>query len=132
MSESPNTKLSREEIAEMEVGKTSVNRATSAALVAAFILTIVGVPVTQHIIEIRAGFARSGSWTIPSAYEIFNHLWQAGAVLLEPAHGDFLERLREANGVLMRGFQHYEEALEGDSSLRIERFRMRRHSLRNS
>jgi hypothetical protein len=115
MSDSPYTKLSREEVAEMEVGKTSVNRATSVALVAAFILTIVGVPVTQHILEIRAGFAKSGSWTIPSAYEIFNHLRQAGAVLLKPAHGDFLDRLREANGVLMRGFQRYEEALESES-----------------
>ena len=115
MSDSPYTKLSREEIAEMEVGKTSVNRATSVALVAAFILTIVGVPVTQHIIEIRAGFAKSGTWTIPSAYEIFNHLREACIVLLKPAPGGLLERLNEANGVLMRGFQRYEEALEGDS-----------------
>ena len=64
----------------------------------------------------KFGRAReSRTRTIPSAYEIFNHLRQAGAVLLEPAHGDFLERLREADGVLMRGFQDYEEALEGDS-----------------
>jgi hypothetical protein len=115
MSEAAYTKLNREEIAEIEVGKTSVNHWTSMALVAAFILTIVGVPVTQHIIEIRAGFAKSGSWTVPSAYEIINHLRQAFAVLLNPASGDLISRLSEANGVLMRGFQSYEEALESDS-----------------
>jgi hypothetical protein len=57
MSDSPYTKLSREEIAEVEVGNTSITRSMSVALAAAFILTIVSVPVSQHVIEIRAGFA---------------------------------------------------------------------------
>ena len=72
MSDSPYTKLNREEIAEMEVGKTSVSRSMSVALVAAFILTIVSVPATQHFIEIRAGFAESRSWLLPAAYKIFD------------------------------------------------------------
>jgi alginate O-acetyltransferase complex protein AlgJ len=115
MSDSPYTKRNREEIAEMEVGNTSINRSMSVALVAAFILTIVSVPLTQHLIEIRAGFAESRSWVLPAAYKIFNYPPQAWAALANPANGDLLSRLSDANGVLMSGFKSYEEALESDS-----------------
>ena len=115
MSDSPYTKLNREEAAEIEVGNTSVTRSMSVALAAAFILTIVSVPVTQHIVEIRAGFAKSGTWVLPAAYEVFNHTRQAWTALVNPANGDLMSRLNDANGVLMRGFQSYEEALESDS-----------------
>jgi len=115
MSDSPYTKLSREEIAEMEVGKTAISRSTSTALVAAFILTIVSVPVIQHIIEINAGFAKSGAWVWPAAYDIFSHPRQAWTALVKPANGSLMSRLKDANGVLMRGFHSYEDALESDS-----------------
>jgi hypothetical protein len=115
MSDSPYTKLSREEIAEIEVGNTSITRTMSVALAAAFILTIVSVPVTQHIIEIRAGFAESRAWVLPAAYEIFKHPRQAWTALVNPANGDLMSRLSASNGVLMHGFQSYEETLESDS-----------------
>src|SRR4029077_11245423 len=115
MPDSPYTKLSREEIAEVEVGNTSITRSMSVALAAAFILTIVSVPVTQHVIEIRAGFAESGAWVLPAAYEISKHPRQAWTALVNPANGDLMGRLKDANGVLMSGFQSYEEALESDS-----------------
>ena len=59
MSDSPYTKLSREEIAEMEVGNTAISRTLSIALAFAFTLTILSVPIVQHFIEIRAGFQNS-------------------------------------------------------------------------
>ena len=115
MSDSPYTKLNREEIAEMEVGKTSVSRSMSVALVAAFILTIVSVPATQHFIEIRAGFAESRSWVLPAAYKIFDYFPRAWAALVKPANEDLLNRLTDANAVLTSGFKNYEEDLESDS-----------------
>jgi hypothetical protein len=115
MSDSPYTKQNREEIAEMEVGKTSITRSMSVALVAAFILTIVSVPVTQHFIEIRAGFAESRSWVLPAAYKIFNYAPPAWAALANPENGDLVSRLSDASGILMTGFKRYEEALESDS-----------------
>ena len=101
----------------MEVGNTSITRSMSVALAAAFILTIVSVPVTQHIIEIRAGFAESGRG---SCRRLTRFQSPAPGVdgVGEPANGDLWAALKDANGVLMRGFQSYEEALESDLSLR--------------
>jgi hypothetical protein len=114
MSDSPYTKLNREQVAEMEIGNTAITRLMSMVLSAAFLLTIVSVPVTQHIIEVRAGFAETGRWVLPSAYEIFNHMRQAWKALVSPGDGDLISRLHEANGILMRGFKTYEQALESD------------------
>jgi hypothetical protein len=115
MSDSPYTKMSREEIAEMEIGSTAIGRSMSIAMVAAFVLTIVGVPVVQHAIEIRSGFMNGGSWVWPKAYEIFDYPRHAWMELVNPANGSLVDRLKEANGVLMRGFKSYEDALESDS-----------------
>jgi hypothetical protein len=115
MAESPYARMTREELAEIEVGKTAINRATSIVMVAGFILTIVGVPFVQHVIEIRGGFLKSGSWVWPKAYEIFNYPRRAWRELIDPANGSFLNRLQAANGQLTRGLQNYEDALEDDS-----------------
>ena len=131
MSDSPYTKLNREEIAEMEVGKTSVSRSMSVALVAAFILTIVSVPATQHFIEIRAGFAESRSWVLPAAYKIFDYFPRAWAALVKPANEDLLNRLTDANAVLTSGFKTTRRTSRATPSLRVRRFPMRRHSPRN-
>ena len=100
MAESPYARMTREELAEIEVGKTAINRATSIVMVAGFILTIVGVPFVQHVIEIRGGFLKSGSWVWPKAYEIFNYPRRAWRELIDPANGSFLNRLQAANGQL--------------------------------
>ena len=84
-------------------------------MVAAFILTIVGVPLVQHAIEIHAGFMSRGSWVWPKAYEICEFPRRAWGVLIDPANGSLISRLREANGSLMRDFKTYEDALESDS-----------------
>ena len=48
MADSPYARMTREELAEIEVGNTAISRRTSIAMVAGFILTIVGVPFAQH------------------------------------------------------------------------------------
>ena len=115
MADSPYARMTREELAEIEVGKTAISRATSIVMVAGFILTIVGVPFVQHVIEIRAGFLKSGSWVWPKAYEIVNYPRRAWRELIDPANGSFLNRLQAANGLLRRGLQTFEDALEDDS-----------------
>ena len=99
----------------MEVGNTLISRPMSLVVTAAFILTIISVPVVQHIVEVRAGFAESGRWVVPSVYEIFEYPRQAWKALVSSGDGDLVSRLRDANAVLMRGFKTYEEALESDS-----------------
>ncbi len=119
MSDSPYTKMSREEIADSEVGNTAISRPMSFGMVAAFIVTIVGVPLVQHAIEIRAGFMNGGSWVWPKAYEICEFPKYAWRELVDPANGSLMNRLKEANGSLMRSFQSYEDALESDSFIAL-------------
>src|ERR1700752_3054516 len=119
MSDSPYTKMSREEIADSEVGNTAISRPMSFGMVAAFILTIRGFPLVQPAIEIRAGFMNGGSWVWPKAYEICEFPKHAWRELVDPANGSLMNRLKEANGSLMRSFQSYEDALESDSFIAL-------------
>ncbi len=119
MSDSPYARMTREELADIEVGNTAISRPTSIAMVAAFLLTIVGVPFAQHVIEIRAGFVNSGSWVWPKAYEIFDYPRRAWMELVNPANGNLLNRWHEANGQLAQDFKSFEDALEGDSFIAL-------------
>jgi SGNH hydrolase-like domain, acetyltransferase AlgX len=119
MAESPYARMTREELAEIEVGNTAISRPTSLAMVAGFILTIVGVPLAQHAIEIQAGFLKSGSWVWPKAYQIFDPPRRAWLELVDPENGSLLGRLQAANGQLIRGLKSYEEALEDDSFIAV-------------
>ena len=82
MSDSPYTKLTREVIAEREVGKTQITRSVSVVLVAAFLLTIISVPLVQQVLEIRSGYAERGRWVWPRAYDVLDPLRQAWFALL--------------------------------------------------
>ena len=119
MADSPYARMTREELAEIEVGNTAISRATSLAMVAGFILTIVGVPFAQHVVEIRAGFLQTGSWVWPKAYEILHYPRRAWLELVDPANGSLVGRLQAASGQLMRGLKSYEDALEGDSFIAL-------------
>jgi hypothetical protein len=119
MAESPYARMTREELAEIEVGNTAISRPTSLALMAGFLLTIIGVPLAQHVIEIRAGFLKSGSWVWPKAYEVFDPPRRAWLELIDPTNGGLLDRLQAANGQLIRGLKSYEDALEDDSFIAV-------------
>ena len=51
MADSPYTKLTREVIAEREVGKTQIARPVSVIFVAAFLFTIISVPIVQQVLD---------------------------------------------------------------------------------
>jgi hypothetical protein len=115
MADSPYARMTREELAEIEVGNTAIRRRTSIIMAAGFLLTLVGVPFAQHVIEIRAGFLKSGAWVWPKAYEILDYPRHAWFELIDPANGSLVHRLQAANGQLMRGLKSYEDSLEDDS-----------------
>ena len=62
MSESPYTRLTRELLAESEVGKTHITRSVSVFFVVAFLFTITSVPLVQQVLEVRSGYAERGRW----------------------------------------------------------------------
>ena len=119
MADSPYTRMTREQLAEIEVGSTAISRPTCILMVAGFILTIFAVPFAQHVIEIRAGFLKNASWGWPKAYEIFDYPQRAWRDFIDPANGGLLNRLRAANGQLIRGLKSYEDALEDDSFIAL-------------
>ena len=115
MADSPYTKLTREVMAEREVGKTQIARPVSVIFVVAFLLTIISVPIVQQVLEIRSGYAERGRWVWPRAYDVLDPLRQASFTLLNPGNDGPVSRLWNANGILMRGFHRYEKALEEES-----------------
>ena len=115
MADSPYARMTREVLAEIEVGNTAISRRTSIVMVAGFLLTLVGVPFAQHVIEIRAGFLKSSAWDWPKAYEIFEYPRRAWLELIDPANDSLVHRMQAANGQLMRGLKSYEDTLEDDS-----------------
>ncbi len=117
MADSPHTRMSREEQAEMEVGTTSVSRPLCFLLVLGFLLTAVGVPLVQHILEIRAGFEKTGHWVWPNAYGALRFPGGAIRAFRDPAHRGFWNRFQAANTKFMREVRAFEKALEEDSFL---------------
>lgn len=115
MSDSPYTKMTREDIAEEQVGKTTVSRPVAFALVAAFLVTILSIPLAQHYIEVRAGFAAKGHWVLPKAYEVLHFPGNAATAFNDPAHRGFWRKFQAANSSFIHDVKAYEKALEDDS-----------------
>jgi alginate O-acetyltransferase complex protein AlgJ len=108
-------KLSREEAAHREAGRTNVSRRLSRGITFAFLALIVAVPLSQHVIDLRAtrAGARHG-W--PQAYSIFTALPEAAEVFRQ-AEGSLWARVRKANASLLAAITGYEDDLEKQSAL---------------
>ncbi len=115
MSDSQYTKMTREEIAEEQVGKTAITRPMAYALLGAFLATILTVPIVQHGIEVRAGFAAKGQWVWPKAYDALRIPGNAVKAFHHPSHQGFWDKFQAANASFMREVKAYEKALEEDS-----------------
>jgi len=115
MSDSQYTKMTREEIAEEQVGKTAITRTMAYALLGAFLATILTVPIVQHWIEVRAGFAAKGHWVWPKAYDALRIPGNAVKAYHHPSHQGFWDKFQAANASFMREVKAYEKALEEDS-----------------
>jgi hypothetical protein len=111
------SKFTREEIAEMEIGKTAISRPLRIAVIAGFLFTIASVPIIQHIIEIRQCFATEGHGVWPQAYDIGtfpDHAWRA---FNNPEIHGLWTKIQAANSSVLHDVKIYEKALEDNSFL---------------
>ncbi|MGB2824553.1 MAG: hypothetical protein WBF17_26495, partial [Phycisphaerae bacterium] len=109
-------RLSREEVAKIEIGRTTVRRPVAWGLIATFLATIYAVPVSQHVHEVRAAFAQRPGLTwrqpglyLPRCYEILGAVPRAWrAVRCGPAEEGLFRRAKKANDrVLLREIDEY-------------------------
>lgn len=104
------SKFTREQIAEMEVGKTNVSRGVRFALVAGFLFTILSVPIIQQTIEIRAGNA-------PKVFDVFGLPAAAARAYDNPDIHGLWTKIQAGNSAFLKGAKSYEKALEDNSFL---------------
>ena len=108
--------LTREEVAELEVGTTTVHPRLSLLFIWLFLLTIIAVPVIQHVREVQAGKSRPIWPKANDALLIPGRAWQE---LGNPAHPTAWGRIQAANTRFLRDAKSYEKALEDDSFLAV-------------
>jgi len=116
MSDPAHRSLTREEQAELEVGTTTVKPRLRRGLIALFLLTILAVPLAQHVIELRAGRSRV---LVPKAADAALVPVQAWRELNSPDHAGAWSRVQAANTRFMRDVQTYEKTLEDESFLAV-------------
>ena len=116
MAREPRSRLSREDVAKIEIGHTDVHPATAWALVAVFLGVLFAVPVAQHITEIRAGLAGERPSAVPQAYDIFTML-PASAQQAAGESDSVVAAVFTANRYMLGDIDSYEEAIKAESVL---------------
>jgi len=106
----------REDVAEIEVGSTAVGPHLRKLFIGLFLLTILAVPLLQHVIELGAGKA-SLFW--PKANAALLIPGQAWKELSNPAHKTAWAKIQGANARFLRDVKAYEKALEDDSFIAV-------------
>lgn len=107
----PKQKLSREEIAHLEVGRTDISPALARFMMFFFLAVMTGVPLAQHaweLVQHRRGERESA---LPQCWDIWRSpaaAWKAG----REAEGDLLARLVAGNRVMLEEIKRYEDDLE--------------------
>lgn len=109
-------KLSREEIAKREIGRTDVSPSLARFMVAAFLGILVAVPSIQLILEARTVRHASAADRWPSCCDLIRRLPGVAAAFRE-AEGGPTRRVLAANASLLRSIDVYEDRLEDDSFL---------------
>ena len=107
----PELKSERKETARREIGRTEITRPAAWALVGVFVATILAVPAAQHVHDL----SRRPDW--PQCYDIFRSLPPAGRVLADSERSLF-RRIFDANSLLLRDINRFEDALEDEALLR--------------
>jgi len=108
--------LSREEIAQIEVGHTAISGRAAWVLVVLFALTIVAVPVSQIICETRDYLAGVRDTPLPQSTEIFQRIPEAVEKFAEAGRSPF-RRLFNANATMLRSINMFEDDLEDEAVL---------------
>ncbi len=114
MAETPQ-KLSREDVAKLEIGRTTISTSAAWFLMLLFLAIICVVPLVQHAREIRQHRtgARAAWW--PQCYDLAGSLriaWDAGR-----GGGSWWDRTLRANHALLQEIGQYESTLEDSSWL---------------
>ncbi|MCK4788072.1 MAG: hypothetical protein KAV87_30240 [Desulfobacteraceae bacterium] len=125
-----NDQLERHKIAKIEIGNTAITRMQKCVLIVAFFTTIFSVPVVQHIHEIRAFMSgkpeRGTPW--PQCYDILSSVSKPLEIIFsiekpgQPethlfTNASIVDRIFNANRVLLSDIDKYEDAVTDDSLL---------------
>lgn len=109
-------RLTREEVAELEIGVTTVSARLRLALIVFFLFTIAAVPLMQHLIEVRAGKSRV-FW--PRAFDAAFIPGRALRELADPAHPGAWDKIQASNSLFLRDVKTYKKTVEDDSFLAV-------------
>ncbi|MGI6300747.1 MAG: alginate O-acetyltransferase AlgX-related protein [Verrucomicrobiota bacterium] len=107
-------RLSREEVAQLEIGHTAIGRRSAWFLTLTLLACLIAVPILQTVHEWRHRDAESG-W-MPQYWEV----WTMGAPALDAFRGSgpgLWPRMKAANAVLLERIHRYESRLEDESIL---------------
>lgn len=104
-------KLSREELAALEVGHTTVSRSLSFVMVLCFILLIFSVPLVQTIVDWRSPDQQQSTFSSLHSLLIWEKMMDSSAQSLQPT-------LWQQNNRMLERMDIFEEQLEEDSFLR--------------
>lgn len=110
------TRLSREEAALREIGRTDFAPGTARFLVIAFLLTILSVPLIQQIHEVKQYYAGQRSRALPRAYEILESIPKAARAFFH-TRSSLLDRTLAITDSLHQDIKRYEDALKEDSAV---------------
>ncbi len=134
VSDAPAVRLSREDIARAEIGKTAIARPATWFLALFTLLLLFAVPLVQVALDLRAHTAGARATALPGAFELAAPAWQATRLLwapdaevarvwaerrstlptphsAAPAHCSWLVRVRAANRTLLGAINDQERGL---------------------
>ena len=108
--------LTREEVAEREVGTTTVTPRVRWFFIGLFLLTIITVPLIQHVIEVSEGKSRAFLPKATGAASIPGQAWREFGDSTKPTAWG---RFQAANARFMRDAKAYEKGQEDESFLAV-------------
>ncbi len=109
-------KLTREDVAKIEIGSTTISKAQSWTLLVAFMVTIFLVPVVQVVRELGRSASGERATMLPQSLEIFGMLKGSIETATEKDEG-LVDTTFDANANMLESINSYETELEDESVL---------------
>jgi hypothetical protein len=114
--ENPQHPLSREDIAQIEVGHTEISPRLARVLIVCFLVAILLVPTGQHVREFLQWRAGQRPTPVPQAWDILRSARGAASMWRRSTLAPY-DRVFAVNRKLLREIQDYEDRLEEESWL---------------